>query len=471
MNRTFFLAVALAALLTACENDTRTGGSLVQDEIEIVIDSAYAVTGRSVPSGPVQSRTTLQLLGRLDAEGYGRYSSDIVTQFMPVATIDTAAQRAENIDSVKLVLRIAQGGYTGDSITPMGVSVHRLNTQLAAPLYSDFNPAGTYDAEVLGRAVYSGVFTAQDTVAATSAAKYKDIFVTLPRQFGVDLVRKYAADPACFRTPQAFAQWFPGLYITTDFGQGRVTRIMGNVLHVYYHVPYYNAEKGEWKNVKKTGVFMGVTPEILTNNNITYDMAPALAARVAAGEPLMVAPCGYDMEVKFPAREIIDDYRANAGPIALINSLSFSLPVEAVKNAYGIAPPKNVLMVRKDKYPDFFADNSLPDGKTSFYATYSETARSYVFTDMRGYIIDLLEKPEITDDDATFILVPALVSYYTSSSANTNNYYYYYYYGGTASTTQTLSSVTPWVNEPVMAKFSFDKAKILFTYSKQTINF
>lgn len=461
-------------LMAACEDATRTGGSLVQDEIEIVIDSAFTVTGRAVPSGPVQSRTTLQLLGRLDADGYGRYSSDIVTQFMPVATIDTAAQRVENIDSVKLVMRIQQGGYTGDSITPMGVSVHRLTSQLTAPIFSDFDPAGKYDPTPLGHAVYSGVFTAQDTVQAVSSVKYKDIMVTLPRKFGVELVQKYVNDPQAFRTPQAFAQWFPGLYITTDFGQGRVTRIMGNVVHVYYHIPYYDEPSSQWLSKKATGVFMGVTPEIITNNNITYSMAPELARQVQEGEPLMVAPCGYNIELTFPARQIVDAYRENAGPIALINSLSFSLPVASVSNDYGIDPPQYILMVRKDKYEDYFSTNQIPDGRTSFYAEYNQATRSYRFTDMRQYIVDLLDKSEVTDQDAAFMVVPALASYYTATSNNWNSYdYYYNYYYGSSNkvTTQSLAQIAPWVNEPVMAKFLFSQAKISFTYSKQTINF
>lgn len=472
MTRFPILGTTLACLAmvfaSSCEDNYQTGTSLVQDEIEIVNDSAFTVTGSPMRADSLQSRTVLQLLGRLDAKGFGKYSSDIVTQFMPVATIDTSKVNVNNIDSVKLVMRMSQGGFTGDSIVPMGIAVYRLNQQLAAPIYSNFDPRGKYDPTPLGKTVYSGVFTDQDTITAKTSIKYKDIFVNLPTQVGIDIVKQYLLDPNLFRTPQQFAQWFPGVYITTTFGTGRVTRIVSNTLQVFYHTDDYDAANDTTITHKRIGVFLGVTPEIITNNNIAYDMAPELRDMASDGTPMLVAPNGYNLELKFPARDIIKRYRENSGPMALINSLSFSLPASAIQNDYGIQPPSYVLMVQKAKFPDFFAKNQLTDDKTSFYATYNESTRRYYFTDMRQYIVSLLEKEEITDDDETFIITPALISFYTSSTSS-NSYYSYYY--GSQTTSQSLNEIVPWVSEPVMAKFSLEKAKILFTYSKQSINF
>ena len=76
---------------------------------------------------------------------------------------------------------------------------------------------------------------------------------------------------------------------------------------------------------------------------------------------------------------------------------------------------------------------------------------------MREYILDLLSKDEIKDEDVDFVLTPVNV---TTESNND------YYYGSTS----TVTEVTPYVSGPAMAKILFDKAKIRFVYSNQSIN-
>ena len=83
------IAILGAAVLTSCEDTPNVGASLVQDESEVVIATEFAVTGKSVDNPRVQSRTVTQVLGQIDAKGYGRFASDFMTQFMPSAKIDT----------------------------------------------------------------------------------------------------------------------------------------------------------------------------------------------------------------------------------------------------------------------------------------------------------------------------------------------------------------------------------------------
>ena len=75
-----FIALGMTAMaMQSCEDSvSQAGSSLVEDEVEIIEDSSFAVKGVSDPNNAVRSRTVLQLLGRLSAEGYGDFSSDIV---------------------------------------------------------------------------------------------------------------------------------------------------------------------------------------------------------------------------------------------------------------------------------------------------------------------------------------------------------------------------------------------------------
>lgn len=461
--------IIVAMSMFSCdENVSTAGGSLVQDEVEIIVDSAFTVSGRSVDNNLVQSRTVLQLLGNIDAKGYGSLKSDIVCQYMPAASIVTEGVTEEFIDSVKLILTMFKGGFAGDSVVPMGLSVYRLDRQLPSPIYSDFDPTDYYNpSNKIGSTSYSALIDgAQGVGADASGSIYKDIMVTLPREIGVDLYEQFKSSPSTFSSPQAFAEWFPGLYIANSFGSGRVTRIVSNMINVYYRktqpIPDTNPARDTVLNA--VGSYMAVTPEIITNNNLAYKMSDQLKQYAQSGKAVLVGPTGYDVEFAFPAREIIRRYKEQSGALSVINTLSFSLPATKIENDYGLTPPPYILMVKKKDKAKFFSGTQVNDNLSSFYATYNSTTKSYDFSSMRDYILDLVKKDEVTAEDEEFVICPALVSFYV----NSNSDYYYYYYGYN-STSQQVSSITPYVTEPVMAALDFSKAKIKFTFSKQTL--
>lgn len=179
-----FSAVALAAAGAAavsCEDSLTAGGSLVADDTAIIRDSMFTVAGLPDANPSVRSRTVLQLLGRIDAKGYGVFSSDIVCQYMPASEIDTLGVKREYIDSVKLVLSVYKDGFAGDSVVPMGLSVHYLNKQLPTTLDSDFDPKGYYDETPVGSTSYSGLMDGYQFVGTdTEGSMYKNIYVNLP---------------------------------------------------------------------------------------------------------------------------------------------------------------------------------------------------------------------------------------------------------------------------------------------------
>ena len=456
-----FLLPAAIFMQSCDETTSQAGSSLVEGEIQIIEQEDFSVNGSSVANDAVRSRTILQLLGRLSAEGYGDISSDIVCQYMPAASIDTFGVSRDDIDSVKLVLTMYKGGFAGDSVVPMGLTVHRLTRQLPSPLYSNFDPEGYYDPSPIGSTVYSALLANSSDVGTDSEGSvYKNIYVDLPLSIGQDLYDLYVNSSATMSTPQAFAQWFPGLYITTSFGSGRVTRISNNAINVYYHVT---------DNVNDTvyvyvGSYLGVTPEVLTNNNITYSMSASLKDKASDGESLLVGPLGYETEFKFPAGEILARYKNQAGDLAIVNSLTFSLPASAISNDYDIAPPPYVLMVKKSEKEKFFSRASINDNMSSFYAAYDSTNKCYNFSSMLNYINEIIRKGSVTPEDEEFVICPVNISYYAAAFSS----YYDYYYGYTSST-QQISAITPYVTEPVMVKLDFNNAEIKFSFTRQTL--
>lgn len=447
-------AFLLAIIFISCEENSTIGSSIVQEEVEIVIDSTFTVNGKTVKSECIQSRTITQLLGKINATGYGYLESDVVTQFMPASEIDTSNITENDIDSIKLLLQIPNGGYIGDSITPMGLKIYRLNKQLQAPIYSNFNPKGYYsESDLIGNTTY-----AANTLSLTDSIKklsYRTVYVNLPTSLGIEFFKKYKEDPSVYSSPSKFAQFFPGIYISNSYGSGRIMKIANSQIKMYYHKTVKMEGTDKDSTYLKVGNYFAVTPEIITNNNIQYNISPELEQMIENGDNIIAGPTGTNIELTFPTKDIVESYKKNNGNLSVINSLTFQIPVSKIKNDYNITPPPYVLLIQKSKLNDFFANSEVTDNETSFYAAYNSTKNCYQFSDMRAYIIAMSKKEELTPEDYEFVIVPVSVNTEAISS----------------STSVYLKDIVPYVETPVMAKLLLDQAKIKLTYSTQTVIF
>lgn len=458
-----FAAILLIAASTSCDDEVSTiGSSLIQDQVEIVIDSSFVITGEPIVSGSVQSRTVLQLLGDIDAKNYGSFRSDIVTQLMPTQAIET---EGVTVDSVKLIMRVPLGAYVGDSLMPMGVEVFRLNKQLPVPIYSNFDVKDYYDASTpLAKAMYA--LTAQGNGEAKTSYRY--INVNLGKSFGDELIERYKSNPSTFSSPKSFAEWFPGFYIRSSFGSGRVVQIDSTVVTMYYRqqLPIEGTDRDTI--YLRSSSYLAVTPEIITNNNMNLALAPELEKMAQDKKPILVAPTGYDVKISIPTDRMLEQYRTKGGMLSVLNGLRLRIPVEDIANDYGLTPPPYILMVKATEKDNFFMRSQLPNQKTSFYASYDSYNRCYEFSDMREYLLEMLDKDEVTADDMDFIICPVTIGF--ESNSTSSSYYYYYYYS-MPTQTMTVASVVPYVNRPSMALLNLEKAKLILTYSVQNINF
>lgn len=448
-------ASAAFMVLTACDDSEDIGSSVIQDEVQVIVADGYSVSGHTVDNNRIQSRTVKQLLGAIDAKGFGTFRSDFVTQYMPAGQIDTVGITADNIDSLRMMLAIPNGGYIGDSITPMGLTIYRLNKQLPSPIYSDFDPADYYDPS---QPIASKIYTCSALGLADSLLKYNYRFVycTLPVELGRELFNAYRENPALYQEPSTFANIFPGLYVTNSFGSGRVVKIEGNTMSLHYHRTVKNQTTGNDTTYNYVGNYYAVSPEIITNNNIRFQMSSTLTDMAAEGKSILVAPAGYDVEITFPIDSLLATYRNDADGLSVVNTLTFDIPVAEIQNDYSIAPPPNLLMVLSSRKSEFFNTNQVTDNKYSFYAAYDAVNHRYRFSGLREYFLTMLDKDEpLTPDDFTFTLTPV--------SIDTENY--------SSSTSFYISAIVPYVETPAMAQLLLDDAKITFTYSKQSIKF
>lgn len=455
------LAATMLLICQACEETNNIGASLVKDQMEIVIDSTFVVGGRSVENHRIQSRTITQVLGKINAEEYGSFESEFVTQFMSAATVDTVNVKRENIDSLRLIFRIPNGDIVGDSLLPMGLEIYPLTKTLPSPIFSDFDPEGYYNpADKLVSKIYKCNAVEEGDTLMMASSRY--VTVKLPQELARNLYDIYKENPANYATPQAFSKKFPGFYIRNSYGSGRVMRIAQTVMRMYYHKDWVN-DKGNDTTARYVGFYYAVQPEIITNNLINYKMGQKLIDRLNAGENLVVAPAGRDIEIDFPLPDIISKYKEKAGKLAVLNTLTFNIPAYPIENEYGINPPATMLMLLAKEKERFFINNDITDDVTSFVGTYDSVNKEYSFPGMRQYLIDMMKKENLTPEDYTFILTP--VSLQTVTETSTSYYYYY------TTPTQTVTGIVPYVGAPCMAQIRLDKAKIKMTLSKQVTNF
>lgn len=447
-------------LFTACDDSaSEIGSSLVSDEVSIIVDSAFTISGHSEAVEAIIPKTTTQMLGKIDIPSFGTISSSVVTQFLPSTELDTANFAPADVDSLILTLRYAYNSFIGDSIAPMGVKVYALNKQLPAQIASDFNPSDYYNSSSpLATAIYNATSMGSDSIAKLG---YRDIRFALPREMGRNLFQQFIDNPSTYANGQIFSkEVFPGIFLENSFGAGRLTLITQTFMSMHMRHIEYNSEEEKLDTLDAEHKYYMVTPEVINNNNLSIKLADAVTERIADGQTLLVAPAGYEVEFEFPTEQILSKFRSHESSNAVLNSLFFSIPADSLANNDGVKAPPYVLLVLKKDRDSFFANNKLPDNVTSFYAEYDSSTKSYDFPLMKSYLLDMMNKEEeIEAGDCLFSLVPVYVGFESTSSNN-------YYYG--SSPTSVISEVLPYLTAPVAAELKLDKARIKMTYSLQS---
>ena len=471
----FALITLVTAVAVISCTDDNIGTSTSGIKSAVIIDSNFVFTGKTVRNNHLRSRSSIQLLGEVDAPGYGSLTSDVVAQFMPTTSIDTMGVDGGDqwIDSCFITMRVKKGDFTGDSLAPMRMNIYKLNKQLPNPIYTDFDPTGYYNrSDLLGSITYAAndLERAQSIDPETGLTyTYYEMKVPVPVEVARDMFNRYDQTPEIFSSPTTFAEYFPGIYITNSYGRGNVMNFYDIEFETYYrkHVDLGNDNDTIYPAYSQS--YLAVTPEVVYNNNITLTPASSITSMIADGDAIVMGPAGYEVEAMFPVQDLIDHFRQDSkDALSVINTVSLEIPVEMVANTYGIAPPDYLLMVKENYRDTFFEKDSLTNNKDAFYAAYNSLTRSYSFTGMRDYVLDIINnKGGIADEsDMKFIIMPIDVTKFTTSSSSN---YYYYYYGYSSGTTEVVTKIAPAISVPSLAKLNLNKAKIALTYSKQSI--
>lgn len=464
------LTCCMALGFIACQDDTSTiGGSLASGEVTITVDSIETdLRGKAEWIDDFDSRTTTKLLGNLTIPEYGNLNCSFVTQMMSATKMNIPDSIPESdVDSIRLVMSIPRGALTGDSLAPQQLRVFRINKALPKDIDSKFDPAGYYDpSAVFATKSYTvSNISNNDTIFAKSA--YVNIPMKLPNEFGLELFRKYRDNDPIFEWPATFNQWFPGLYVEQNFGNGCVANISSVRAYLYWHRKEkisvtVDSAKVEYRDVTRRDsvCLLASAPEVLSSNNIHYNPSARLQQLAAEGKSLVTSPGGYVTTFRFPVRQLLDRFLEADTELSVVSSLILKIPAVSVKNDYGMTPPNNLLMTTMDERESFFRENKIPDNVTSFYCTYDSDNKMYTFRSMREYLLKKLDEyrkdPTNFADDEVFCLQPVAVSTETVEQ----------YYGQSVT---YVTRVAPYLTSPTMVELDMEHAQILFTFSSQVL--
>lgn len=463
------LLTGAALVVSSCDDDVSgIGSSLISGEVTITVDSLETdLKAVNVYEENFDGRNITKLIGRINVPEYGKLDCSFVSQMMAATSMNIPDSITENrIDSVRIIFGLPKGSLTGDSLAPQQLKVFRLDKQLPGDINTGFDPAGYYDASSpMGVQSYTLSNIAKGDSAVKRATSIR-IPVTLPTEFGREVFRKYRANDPIFEWPSTFNQWFPGIYVEQNFGNGCIANISTAEIYTYWNRIDSVYEKlpddsyGYVGKVKRDSIcLMSSQPEVLSSNVISYQTSDYLKGKAESGESIITTPGGYRVDITFPIKPMLEGYLTHGDHMAVVSSLRLEIPARTVKNDYGLTIAPYLLMVRRSEREEFFNNNKLPDGKTSFYATYNAETGSYQFNSMRSYFLDELEKfrngEEIPEADYEFSLIPVNVNIEVVQGYNT--------------TTSYVTRVQPYIIKPTMTQLFADKAIVCFTYSSQEL--
>ena len=120
----------------------------------------------------------------------------------------------------------------------------------------------------------------------------------------------------------------------------------------------------------------------------------------------MKSPAGLFTEVTLPIDEIMRGHETDT-----LNSAKVTFPrINNSSNSdFLFEAPQTVLLIPLEELQSFFAENRIPDYKTSFTATYSTTQNGYTFNNISGLVNHMIKKRRAGNVDANWnkaVLVP-----------------------------------------------------------------
>lgn len=457
----YSLILLTSSLFVSCDDTVGLLGENIQpetDTITMVVDSVY-LTARTISlEDSVYAKTIYGLLGKYQDNIFGTVKSDYLCQFYsPSNQVFNNGEYAISIDSARMYVVVSS--YSGDTLAPMGLSVYEIdNPPLDEYYYTNMNPSKYCSmTKPLGRSSFTMTST---LVSSSSSTTSRAIEVELGQSFGQRFYDKYISDRETFQDQSKFNEFFPGAYVTTDFGTGLLMNIESTQMYIYYS---YVVPDGNYDNTADSTYVdyftLSSTSEVFQMNHVQNSIPDNLLTE-GTGAVYLKSPAGVCAEITIPMQDIINKLKNSDGSIdenRIINLASFTLEgyteLEDLNNS-AVPKASSVMLIDKDSIGTFFLNKSKPDDKFATYVSRS-TNNTFSFTNIAEMIKNYVNAYNENGYTKDLVLLVLPVDIYTNTNSSSST--------GISTVTAVYNKMSPTSS---VLRTSKENLKMKYSYSK-----
>ncbi len=418
------IAVALATsfFIVSCDDDIDTIGSGIQpdqDDIFMDVDQVY-LTAETVDLGDnVYLRTNKALVGMLDDPILGKTKADFMAEFSSYhTTFKVGHDGKATVDSVFFTMIYENGAISGDSLSPMGITLYELDKELDANFYTNVDVTKyTSKQTILGQRLFLHSQLRKVVDGTTHYGKQLDIDVD--KRFGEKLYTAWTKDKTVLDDPQKLKKVLPGIYVTNEFNNKALIDIYDTNSYVNLRVYYsYLGKKKNEPTVDSTFtdiILLQLNGNALQLNSVVDTPNPDLLKTYSPEDKeartYLKTPAGVVTQITIPLEEIRKKAKEKTGTDKYtINSSVFKFVgmTEAEKDLKIAKRPSNLLFINKDSLENFFLNSKTIDGVSSLLMMRNAWTESNVTK---------------TDNTYRFVNLASSTQSYSDNIANLINHY------------------------------------------------
>ncbi len=419
MKYSFLLIVAIAYLLTSCEDKSEDLGFLIQpskDRIGVSIDSFHVTTSNLIVDS-IYSRGSNFAIGKYSDDIFGSFSADFLTQFKYVA----GKNFPDNSQADTLSLVLYYKNFWGDSLSSHEVTVYQLNElfDYEKNYYSNINVNDFCNKQtILGKQV----FTAVDKTIPESIRNASNYIGKLRIIFSESLRDEFFNSNSIYSSQSDFLNFFKGVYVTTTFGDGTVLMIDSANIELNYQYPGKTTA-----NVDTTYRNKIIFPANKEITSVTrFARSTDFGSKLPVNDSIVFlhSPAGVFPKVSIPFDRIID--RIPEKHYGTINNVRLVAETALINDDNDYTPPSNVILIKEKDIEKFFSQSLFPATSLGIYAflgTYNTSTQSYTFNSMADYLRKVLQENS-TSELNDYVLIPVRTITNTSGSITSLRHLY-----------------------------------------------
>ncbi|OPZ29311.1 MAG: hypothetical protein BWZ00_01134 [Bacteroidetes bacterium ADurb.BinA174] len=449
------LFIAIVTVFASCVDTLDKIGFTIQpenDRVSVGTDTLY-VSSRTIQVDSVFSRTKYPILGEYIDPVFGSIRSEYVGEFYYPES--QAFKDDAIIDSVRLT--VSYSSIIGDSLAPMRLAVYKVIGELPKNHdYTNFDPRKKADMSApLGTQMFTGRNNTYRTEIyysgnTTQEVRIYEIYTKLPTSIGQSFLDEYKKpDHGALKNTDTFRKFFPGLYITTNFGNSTILNVNLTSLNIFYNYIDPKGSSQKTDTIRTSEFRLNITPEVTQINHIQNNNNRLLAPNDKG--TFVKSPAGVNTEITFPISEIYSKLTNRS--LNQARFIVYALPEANQDEKVKLSPPDHLLLVNKDSLKGFFENRRLHDNVTSFYASFNSETYSYNFGNIAA-MINYYKRQKNEAFDLTYYLVPVDITFTTTGAS--------YYSQGASTPTAIYNQMKP---SAVMLENKPEKLKLDIIYS------